>query len=132
MLLDPHHQLSASGFRSIHRTGAQSRYRQSRHPHLVSDAMEDVQETSIVEGSPKVPVSSGRTGEESIAAVATSDNNLEGSWRINLAGEADDSDNVEEGDEVEAVVGGAGVLGLIHQFQKVSNDDRASGATVGI
>lgn len=132
MLLDPHHQLSASGFRSNNRTGAQSRYRQSRHPPAVSDAMEDVPEASVAEDSKKVPASSRRPGEESTGTMATSNNNLEGSWRINLAGEADDSDSPEEGDEVEAVVGGAGVLGLIHQFQKVNNDGRAGGAPVGI
>ncbi|KAL1962979.1 hypothetical protein VTN77DRAFT_8825 [Rasamsonia byssochlamydoides] len=130
MLLDPHHQPSASGFRSIHRAGAQSRYRQPRQPHPVSDAMEDVQETSIAEGAQATPAQAGRPEDGSTGGVAASGSNLEGSWRINLAGNADDSD--EEGEEVNAVVGGPGVLGLIHQFQKVSNEGRTGGAPVGM
>jgi autophagy-related protein 9 len=132
MLLDPHHQPSASGFRSINRAGAHSRYRQPHQTHPVSDAMEDVEEISIAEGAQTTPMQSGRPRDNSTGGVATSGSNLEGSWRINLAGDADDSDEPEEGEEVNAVVGGGGVLGLIHQFQKVSNEGRAGGTTVGI
>lgn len=94
--------------------------------------MEDVKEVSIAEGAQTTPVQTGRPDDGSAGGVVTSGSNLEGSWRINLAGDADDSDGPEEGEEVDAVVGGAGVLGLIHQFQKVSNEGRAGGATVGI
>ncbi|KAI7971633.1 hypothetical protein EIK77_002634 [Talaromyces pinophilus] len=134
MLLDPHHQPSASALRSAPMTGAQSRFRPSRAAPSVGDAMDDVKELSDVEASKNgAGQQSGRIGDDSTGAVATSDNNLEGSWRMNLAGEADDSDSVEEGDEVEAIVNGpGGVLGLIQQFQKANNEGRAGGATVNI
>jgi autophagy-related protein 9 len=135
MLLDPHHQPSASALRSAPRTGAQPRFRPSRAAPGVGDGMGDVKELSDLEASTKNAPSqqSGRVGDDSTGAVATSDNNLEGSWRMNLAGEADDSDSMEEGDEVEAIVNGpGGVLGLIQQFQKANNEGRAGGATVNI
>ena len=65
----------------------------------------------------------------SSGGVGTDDGHLEESWRLNLAGDLDD-DGDGEGEDVQAVVGGAGVLGLIHQFQKVSNEGRGGG--VGI
>ncbi|OKL63706.1 Autophagy-related protein 9 [Talaromyces atroroseus] len=132
MLLDPHHQPSASGLRSTHRTAAQSRFRAARP---VSDGMDEVKELSDGDTSSRTPVAqqSSRVGDDSTGAVATSDNNLEGSWRVNLAGDADDSDGIEEGEEVEAIVNGpGGVLGLIQQFQKANNEGRARGGTVGI
>lgn len=67
----------------------------------------------------------------SSGGVGTSESNLEESWRINLAGEVDESDTPEERENVEAIVGGAGVLGLIQQFQKVSSEGRGKGP-VGI
>ena len=97
--------------------------------------MTHVKELSDVEASTKNAAGAqfGRIGDDSTGAVATSDNNLEGSWRMNLAGDAEDSDSVEEGDEVEAIVNGpGGVLGLIQQFQKANNEGRAGGATVNI
>ncbi|KAH8701861.1 putative autophagy protein Apg9 [Talaromyces proteolyticus] len=136
MLLDPHHQPSASALRSTNRVGNQPRSRQYHQAATSNDVTGEAKELSIADGpsSSKDRVAqSGQVGEDSTGAVATSDNNLEGSWRINLAGEADDDDSVEEGDEVEAVVNGpGGVLGLLQQFQKVNNESRAGGGTVGI
>lgn len=135
MLLDPHHQPSASRLRSTQRGGAHSRFRPSRPAPVINDPMVDVKELSDVDASSKKPSSqqSIRNVDESTGAVATSDNNLEGSWRINLAGDADDSDGPEEGEEVEAIVNGpGGVLGLIQQFQKANNEGRAGGATVNM
>lgn len=136
MLLDPHHQPSStSAMRSTHRTAGQSRLRPSRPAAAVSDTMGEVKELS--DGGPSTrnaaTQQSIQAGDDSTGAVATSDNNLEGSWRMNLAGDADDSDGFEEGEEVEAIVNGpGGVLGLIQQFQKANNEGRAGGATVGI
>jgi len=126
MLLDPHHQPSASGFRSMHRAPTQSRYRPPRPRHPISDTIEDENEASAAEASGATatqPVSSG--------GVGASESNLGESWRTNLAGEVDDSDTPEERENVDAIAGGAGVLGLIQQFQKVSNEGRGR-APVGI
>lgn len=134
MLLDPHHQPSVSGIRATNRNGAQIRFRNPLPVSADTDPTEEAKE-SFAGGSPQKDLigQSGRAGDDSTGAVATSDNNLEGSWRINLAGETDDSDNVEEGEDVEAVVKGpGGVLGLIQQFQKANNEGRGGGATVGI
>ncbi|QKX63571.1 uncharacterized protein TRUGW13939_10742 [Talaromyces rugulosus] len=134
MLLDPHHQPSASGIRATNRNGPQGRFHKPLPAPTGTDAMEGVKESFTAQSPQKDLIGqSGRAGDDSTGAVATSDNNLEGSWRINLAGEADDSDSVEEGEEVEAVVKGpGGVLGLIQQFQKANNEGRGGGAAVGI
>ena len=42
---------------------------------------------------------------------------------MNLVEDGDD-DNTEGGENVDAIAGGAGVLGLIHQFQRVNKDSR--------
>jgi autophagy-related protein 9 len=74
----------------------------------------------------------GTDGSSIGGGTGTSDSNLDESWRMNLAGAEGDSEEGEEGEDVNAVVGNAGVLGLIHQFQKVSNENRAGGTTVGM
>lgn len=63
---------------------------------------------------------------ESSGGVTTDGSNLEESWKTKFAGDVDsDEDEGKDGEEdVKAVVDGAGVLGLIHQFQKVSNEGR--------
>lgn len=121
MLLDPHHQPSASGFRTVAQDRGQGRFRTTRQP---SDTLADVAES---EDTSQVQAQADRRGEDSTGAVATSDGNLEGSWRMNLAGETDDSDGGDEDNDVEAVVKKAGVLGLIHQFQKAGTEARAGG-----
>jgi len=125
ILLDPHHQPSASGFRSIGRTVAQSRYRLARPTHPMTDTIQDEDEPpdAILQTQPPNLTTASSGG------VGTDDSHLEESWRLNLAGDLDDGGDVEE-EDVQAVVGGAGVLGLIHQFQKVSNEGRSGG--VGI
>ncbi|PGH30447.1 hypothetical protein GX50_06790 [[Emmonsia] crescens] len=128
VLLDPHHQPSTSGFRSINRNITQSRYRPSRQTHPMNDTIRDEDESSstsqIVPGFNRHP-SSQMTTESSGA----DDSRMEESWRMNLAD--GDGETDEETEDVQDVVGGAGVLGLIHQFQKVSNDGRGGGG-VGI
>ncbi|OAX81033.1 hypothetical protein ACJ72_04627 [Emergomyces africanus] len=128
VLLDPHHQPSTSGFRSVTRNVAHSRYRPKRQTHLTNDTIRDADESSrasqMLPGLDRHP-SSQMTTESSGA----DDSRMEESWRMNLAD--DDGETDEETENVQDVVGGAGVLGLIHQFQKVSNDGRGGGG-VGI
>ncbi|KAI9932774.1 hypothetical protein ASPWEDRAFT_47201 [Aspergillus wentii DTO 134E9] len=133
MLLDPHHQPSASGFRSVNRGTPYSRYRPARPPLGVSDPIEDDDESHSRD------VRSPPTGQPSQAAggssggVGNSDSNLGDSWRVNMMDhlEEDEDHNGERGENVEAIAGGAGVLGLIQQFQKASNTGRGR-TTVGI
>ncbi|KAK2768682.1 autophagy protein atg9 [Arachnomyces sp. PD_36] len=132
MLLDPHHQPSASGFRSVHRpTTAQSRYRPARHP-LTDTIRDEDEEEEDDDNSPRR--GAGMTATRNITAessggVTTDGSNLEESWKMKFAGDVDsDEDGGRDGEEdVKAVVEGAGVLGLIHQFQKVSNEGRGVG-----
>ncbi|PLB50239.1 autophagy protein Apg9 [Aspergillus steynii IBT 23096] len=125
VLLDPHHQPSASGFRTSNRNPAYSRYRASRPSRPVSDPLEDEESPSAETRSPAVKKSPHH------AAVGGSDSNLGDSWRVNLMGDIEEDDGEEEGENVDAIAGGAGVLGLIQQFQKVNKDNRGRN-TVGI
>lgn len=138
MLLDPHHQPSASGFRSLHRPTTtagttHSRYRPARHPLTDTIRDEDEEEEDDddddVAGRHREAMTTTRNlTTESSGGVTTDGSNLEESWKMKFAGDVDsDGDGDEGGDgeeDVRAVVEGAGVLGLIHQFQKVSNEGR--------
>jgi autophagy-related protein 9 len=55
---------------------------------------------------------------------------MEDSWRDNLTGEIEE-DEAADGENVDAIVKGAGVLGLIQQFQKANKDNRPR-AAVGL
>lgn len=133
MLLDPHHQPSASGFRSLHRpttatgTTTLSRYRPARHPltDTIRDEDEEEDEGDTPERREAMSATRNLTTESS-GGVTTDGSNLDESWKMKFAGDVDsDEDEEKDGEEdVKAVVEGAGVLGLIHQFQKVSNEGR--------
>ncbi|EEH48847.1 autophagy protein ATG9 [Paracoccidioides brasiliensis Pb18] len=129
VLLDLHHQPSTTGFRSINRNITHSRYRPSRHAHLMTDTIRDEDEPPMSDhGDPELNRHASQVTTGSSGAGAD-DSRMEESWRMNLADEEGPTD--EETENVQDVVRGAGVLGLIHQFQKVSNDGRG-GAGVGI
>lgn len=127
VLLDPHHQPSASGFRSFNRNVAQSRYRPSRQTHPINDTIRDEDEPSTT--SQIIPHLNKQPSHITTESSGADDSRMEESWRMNLAD--GDGETDEEAENVQDVIGGAGVLGLIHQFQKVSNDGR-SGGGVGI
>ncbi|QSS63393.1 autophagy protein Apg9 [Histoplasma capsulatum] len=127
VLLDPHHQPSASGFRSFNRNVAQSRYRPSRQTHPINDTIRDEDEPSTT--SQIIPHLNKQPSHITTESSGADDSHMEESWRMNLAD--GDGETDEEAENVQDVIGGAGVLGLIHQFQKVSNDGR-SGGGVGI
>ncbi|PGH15119.1 hypothetical protein AJ79_02645 [Helicocarpus griseus UAMH5409] len=130
VLLDPHHQPSTSGFRSINRNVPTQ---QSRHrpPRPMTDTIRDEEEpastSQLLPTLKRNPSSHLTTGS---SAGGEDDSRMDESWRMNLA--ADEGDTDEERENVHDVVAGAGVLGLIQQFQKVSNDGRAGGGGVGI
>jgi autophagy-related protein 9 len=128
ILLDPHHQPSTSGFRSLSRTVAQSRYRAARPTHPMTDTIQDEDEPPT-DDPPVLLTQPSNVTAASSGGITTDDSHLEESWRMNLAKDLDDDEDGER-EDVQAVVGGAGVLGLIHQFQRVSNEGRGRG--VGI
>ncbi|PWY88480.1 autophagy protein Apg9 [Aspergillus heteromorphus CBS 117.55] len=130
ILLDPHHQPSASGFRSTHRANPYPRYRATRPPPTISDPIEDEDSPAAKARTAAAKSPSQAAGGSSGGGIGTSDSNLEESWRMNLGGEGDEDED-EGGDNADALAGGAGVLGLIQQFQRVNQDNRGR-PTVGI
>ena len=120
MLLDAHHQPSTSGFRSASRN-AYPRYRPRPAPQI-SDTIEDDDESPTREQarsqSKQTPQTVASTG-----GAGTSESNLGDSWRMNPMSHGEDSRG-DEGENVDAITGGAGVLGLIQQFQKANHEGR--------
>ncbi|KAK7614529.1 autophagy protein Apg9-domain-containing protein [Phyllosticta paracitricarpa] len=111
ILLDPHHQPTLLGGRhhSPRHTAHQSRFRASRQPPPLSHPGEQLDEEP----------------EETAAAGARHDvddnDNLSDSWL------PDESESDAAEDELEAGTRGAGVLGLLHQFQRAQTQGRAPG-----
>ncbi|KAL1953471.1 hypothetical protein VTO42DRAFT_2785 [Malbranchea cinnamomea] len=124
VLLDPHHQPSASGLQVPNNRAAtaQSRYRSARQTQPVGDTIRDEDEDAAPHAS---ALQTQQSNEMPAGGVGTDDSQLEGSWRLDMAGDIGDN-RVDDTEDVEAVVGGAGVLGLIQQFQKVGNEGRGA------
>lgn len=124
MLLDPHHQPSMSGIRPRLHPVAMSRYRPSRQVHPMADTIQSVDEDQPLDNAHQPLNANTMSG----GGAVSDDSQIEESWRIHLAEGADDADGGEndETEDVEAVVGGGGVLGLIHQFQRVTNEGRGA------
>lgn len=127
MLLDPHHQPSES--RIAARTPHQhQRPRIGRFQHPSTDPIDDAEEP-ISEGHSAIRQSVARTGASS-AGAGTSDSNLGDSWRMNPLSKGEHEVEANEDENIDAIAGGGGVLGLIQQFQKANTEGRR--ATVGI
>ncbi|KAJ5638114.1 Autophagy-related protein 9 [Penicillium lividum] len=120
MLLDPHNQPSTSGYRPAGRAAPYPRSRLARSQLPMSDTAED-------DESPLQTHATGPTGTSS-GGVGTSDGDLADSWRMNPLANENEAEGNEE--NLDAIAGGAGVLGLIQQFQKAHTDGRRT--TVGI
>jgi autophagy-related protein 9 len=133
ILLDPHHQPSTSGFRPAARKSAQHHHRSrlAHSQHQPTGPIDDEEEPLSQEGRDSATRQSGvRTGTSSTGA-GNSDSNLGDSWRMNPIGKnGDDTEEGDEGENIDAIAGGAGVLGLIQQFQKANTEGRRT--TVGI
>lgn len=117
MLLDPHHQPSASGFRPANRS-VYPRHRAPR-PFPISDTIEDDDESPTEERHSRTRQPSHGVAA-STGGPGTSESNLGDSWRMNFMGQ-DEGSRGDEGENVDAITGGAGVLGLIQQFQKANS-----------
>ncbi|KAJ5606411.1 Autophagy-related protein 9 [Penicillium lagena] len=120
LLLDPHHQPSASGFRPAGRSAPYQRSRLSRSRHPMADPIEDDGTPSSQEAHDSSTRPSAAAAGASSGGVGTDESNLGDSWRMNPLGKEGD----DEGENIDALAGGAGVLGLIQQFQKANSDGR--------
>lgn len=127
MLLDPHHQPSA-----MNRTSAHPTYRASRAVPRVAEPIEDEDEPpSTTTDAHRLAPLPAHTTTASSGGIGESESNLGDSWRMNLMGSGEGEEEGEEGENVDRIVEGPGVLGLIQQFQKANNDGRGR-TTVGI
>lgn len=114
LLLDPHHQPPASVSRRLPKSKMTASQRQIPHERL-KETDEDAQETS--------PLPHPMTSTTMLEA----DSDLGASWKTTRAATADDDDDTDEGTNG----GGAGVLGLLYQFQKAQTEG-PKGTGVGI
>ncbi|KAL6239136.1 hypothetical protein BDW75DRAFT_167766 [Aspergillus navahoensis] len=132
LLLDPHHQPSASGFRTTNRVAPHYRQRLGRLPVPVSESVIDDNGPSVTPPRPPAPRQRTRplhTTSGSSGGLGAGDSNVEDSWGMKSGEEV--NEEVAEEENVDDVVGGAGVLGLIQQFQKANKDNRPR-AAVGL
>lgn len=118
MLLDPHHQPSTSGFRSM---SSGNRFKHSRHPlHATEDVIADDGEDEDRSGAPVTGIEDSANDDLTGVADRRASRDHGGAGGVGMGGDTDD----EEEEDVKAVVEGAGVLGLITQFQKVRSEGR--------
>ncbi|CAI7568242.1 unnamed protein product [Penicillium glandicola] len=132
ILLDPQHQPSTTGFRTAARTTPQQqqRSRLGRFQHPSTDPIDDEEEPLSQDGRDSaIRQFSAHTGTSS-AGAGNSDSNLGDSWRMNPLSKDDDPDEGDQGENIDAIAGGGGVLGLIQQFQKANTEGRRT--NVGI
>jgi len=123
ILLDPHHQPSTSGFRTLSRPSTQSRFRQGGRPLTNPIEDEEEEEAALPEAAHQ---SEGITSSEGIA----NDSNLGESWKMTRAGAVEEDDDGVEGVREVGAEQGAGVLGLIYQFQRAQTEGRGTGVNI--
>jgi autophagy-related protein 9 len=116
ILLDPHNQPSVSALRNSPNLSTQSRYRPNRYPLTRNDeSREDDAGRSAI----------NRAAD--FSRIVEEDNNLGESWRTTLAAQLDGEGNDVDSERIDK---GAGVLGLLYQFQKAQTEGKTTG--VGI
>ncbi|KAF7713559.1 Autophagy-related protein 9 [Penicillium ucsense] len=120
ILLDPHHQPSHYGFRSTARHPPHQRSRAARSQLPLSRALEDE------DSDPAEPrQSSSRPSQGGMSGPAgLGESSLGESWRMNPLGPEDEAVAEDDDENLDAITGGGGVLGLIQQFQKANAESR--------
>jgi len=111
ILLDPHHQPSGGVVRHSPKHGSQKRYRSGGRLHLEAEEMEE--ERNVNRASKQANV---------LGDPIEEDSELGDSWRTTKAAHDDADDGRGVGRR--PVDNGAGVLGIIYQFQKAQTDAR--------
>lgn len=119
VLLDPHHQPTASGFRPtpLHKSAMlNSRKPRQRGPLRQGHVFPT---SDSVLGS--VPITTKNHGQSPLmTGLGINDNDADSSWR-SFEDNDDGDDDDDDGDDIQAVTEGPGVLGLVKQLQKASN-----------
>ena len=126
MLLDPHHQPGTGGSRGhlAKRTGPSKLVAASRH-QLAEEPFEEDEEDLSRSRQPLAGAASSGSGG------LGDDSKLSESWKTTQGtNREEDDDNDDE--DVDAVTGdkGAGVLGLLYQFQKAQTEGRGAGVSI--
>ena len=93
---------------------------------MADTAEDDESPSETHDSSARAPRPTGASS----GGVGTSDGELGDSWRMNPLANEEEAAEGNEGENLEDIAGGAGVLGLIQQFQKANTDGRRT--TVGI
>lgn len=127
LLLDPHNQPSASGLRPGARNAPYQRSGLAYSQHPITEPPDEEERPSHGTGD---SASRRRAAGASSGGVGTGESSLGDSWRMNPLGPENDDAEGHEDEEIEDIAGGAGVLGLIQQFQKANTEGRRT--TVGI
>ncbi|KAI9798820.1 MAG: hypothetical protein M1825_004993 [Sarcosagium campestre] len=124
MLLDPHHQPSVSGVQSMLKQRRQSRFSSSSHQLAEERAENDQEGQASSSQAAREGMSSGSGG------ILGDDSHLDESWKMTRAGTMEDDG--DEDDDVDNMAGekGAGVLGLLYQFQKAQTEGRGAGVNI--
>ena len=114
ILLDPQHRPSTAGFRSVHHPSP--RYgRRQKPPGMSAAVVDEDDEIRLAASRSNLPVVRLPSGEMEVG-----ESTMEGSWRM----QHDDDSDEGGGENVDTVVRGTGVLGLIQQFQKANTEGR--------
>ena len=125
MLLDPHHQPSALDMMAMPGHSMHAKHRASRHA-VMEEPIEDDEE----ESRSALPAQMGGAASSGSGGMGD-DSNLGESWKTTRAAAADDEEDGEDEEDVDTVAGdkGAGVLGLLYQFQK-AQEGRSTGVNI--
>lgn len=126
MLLDPRHQPTSVGSRVLPKRTGPGRHRAASRHQLAEETFEEEGAGSASPVRSPLPVA-GSSGSGGLG----NDSNLGESWKTTQA-TALDGEEDDEDEDVDAVTGekGAGVLGLLYQFQKAQTEGRGTGVNI--
>ncbi|KAI9772012.1 MAG: autophagy protein atg9 [Geoglossum simile] len=132
ILLDPHHQPSNTGFRSI--ATRHSPHSTRQHHLLREETVEDEHEDDLPSATATGAVAQHRgTASSDSAGGLAGESNLGESFmttHVATRGDGDDDDEEEGIDGITAAEKGAGVLGLLYQFQRAQAEGRGGGVNI--
>ncbi|EON63863.1 hypothetical protein W97_03091 [Coniosporium apollinis CBS 100218] len=116
VLLDPHHQPSMSALRTSPRQAPRTRQRSRRRPLAEADELDEE-----LEAGP-----SAQQHPISVSNAVDEEDGLGDSWRTTRAAQSGGNHEDEDTDTGDGGKG-AGVLGMLYQFQKAQTDGRGVG-----
>ncbi|KAI9868370.1 MAG: autophagy protein atg9 [Trichoglossum hirsutum] len=128
ILLDPHHQPSNTGFRSIVARHSPHSTRQRRL--LREETVEDEHEDDLPSAAAAQHHGTGTASSDSAGGLADESNLGESFMTTRAATRGDDDDDDEGVDGAAAAEKGTGVLGLLYQFQRAQTEGRGGGVNI--